>query len=1309
MHRSGTSAITRGLEVLGVELGSSLMPGIAGNNEKGFFEDLDVYNLNNEILQALGHTWHTWSPLTVGELTGAATRQFRLRAVELLRAKTAGIATFGLKDPRIARLLPFWQTVFEHLNADVRYVIAIRNPLSVARSLAKRDAIAPTQSHYLWLEHALTAITFSDGCERVVVDFDQLMADPGLALSRIGRRIGHTLDINDARFEEYAKHFLETSLRHSHFKSHDLDLEATLPAAVAEFYRALLAIATGQNHLEDTGFSALLRKLGEHAQLLHPALRAWQAAEQRADAVAESLRQIEARLASADEAQALPVEPAGPAQTPVLDPASSGNAGGPQYPDTRGGPATGGARVARVLALEKSHANLDKRVLDLHREVATRDGQLAELRRVLALRNAEYTQQIDPAAALRESAAAALGVAQSRHEQKVDELAATLAERESAASFHASQAAALTEQLAAARRENAQGESRQMQLAQETAQLNAALTRVENERAQQRHAHQCHALELEIAVGNQEQGRLAKTAEVEALRARLNVVENSRLWRWLGPLRRVHRAMLATKPAAVERTIRAYRQLPVSAAVKQRIKGTVFRVTGPLFAAHDSYRRWRAFQEIKPEPESRAMACSSALQASPVAPGSMPLNARRPAVSANLPIADGHWEWSDYAPVKARIQRIKAERMARVTPPRASLLEIGNQALEVAAAKVRLHPALERPEVSIIVPVFNNLRITLECLWSIALHDDRKVTFEVIVADDASTDDTARICASIPHLRLLRNDSNLGFLRNCNQALQHVRGRYTLYLNNDVQVTPGWLAALVDTFQRFPDAGAAGPRVIYPSGHLQEAGVAFRPDGGADMVGLNDNPQAPRYRYARRVDYVSGACLMLPTALARQLGGFSEEFLPCYCEDGDLCLQVSEAGHAVYYNPAATVVHHLSKTTDAVDSGLKMRAITSNIATLARKWPHRLNETVIPRVIAFYLPQFHPFPENDKWWGKGFTEWANVTRARPNFVGHFQPRLPADLGFYDLRLPEIMEHQVELARRYGIHGFCHYYYWFGGKRLLERPIEQMLASGKPDFPFCLCWANENWTRRWDGQDQDVLIAQAHSSEDDDAVIRDLMRYFRDRRYIRIDGRPLVLVYRVTLFPDFAATARRWRTACREQGIGEIYIAMVESLELVHMQADPARFGCDASVEFPPQELAETKAPSGEIINPEFKGQVADYRDLAARFATREPPAYTRFQGVATGWDNTARRQHTSFCFEHATPGAFQAWLEETLNQTRLQHSGDERLVFVNAWNEWAEGAYLEPDLRFGHTYLEAVRNALDAALLLRPPSGAGGA
>jgi lipopolysaccharide biosynthesis protein len=352
-------------------------------------------------------------------------------------------------------------------------------------------------------------------------------------------------------------------------------------------------------------------------------------------------------------------------------------------------------------------------------------------------------------------------------------------------------------------------------------------------------------------------------------------------------------------------------------------------------------------------------------------------------------------------------------------------------------------------------------------------------------------------------------------------------------------------------------------------------------------------------------------------------------------------------------------------------------------------------------MLAFYLPQFHPIPENDAWWGKGFTEWANVANAKPNFVGHYQPRQPADLGYYDLRVPEVMQHQAALAKRYGIDGFCFYYYWFNGKRLLEQPLEHLLGDGAVDMPFCLCWANENWTRRWDGRDSEILMVQNHGDADDLRVIEDLMRYFRSPNYIRVNGKLLLIIYRVTLFPDFKRTASRWRKACREAGVGELHLTMVESFELVHKGALPSEYGCDAAVEFPPQELAEVRQPSGEIINPEFEGQVADYRDLAVRYATRPNPGYCRFRGVSAGWDNTARRQNNSFCFEQATPGAFQAWLEKSVEKTKDELSGDERIIFINAWNEWAEGAYLEPDRRFGHTFLEAVRNARESAHLQR--------
>jgi lipopolysaccharide biosynthesis protein len=349
------------------------------------------------------------------------------------------------------------------------------------------------------------------------------------------------------------------------------------------------------------------------------------------------------------------------------------------------------------------------------------------------------------------------------------------------------------------------------------------------------------------------------------------------------------------------------------------------------------------------------------------------------------------------------------------------------------------------------------------------------------------------------------------------------------------------------------------------------------------------------------------------------------------------------------------------------------------------------------RAIAFYLPQFHPIPENDLWWGKGFTEWTNVTKARPNFEGHYQPHLPADLGFYDLRLPEARERQAELAGEYGIHGFCYYHYWFGGRRLLERPFNEVLSSGRPDFPFCLLWANENWTRRWDGLDNEILMAQRHSGEDDRNFIRSLLPAFEDRRYIRVNGKPLLLVYRVGLLPDARRTAAIWREEVKNAGIGEIYLCAVQR-DRLHI--DPRSYEFDSAAEFPPYSPTINKLDSQIAkINSSFVGIVCDYWLNANAMIYRPKPAYTLFKGVMTGWDNTPRLQDASLIYVNSAPEAYEYWLGKAVEHMIANYNGDERLVFINAWNEWAEGAHMEPDRRYGRRFLEATRNVLSMAQL----------
>lgn len=718
-----------------------------------------------------------------------------------------------------------------------------------------------------------------------------------------------------------------------------------------------------------------------------------------------------------------------------------------------------------------------------------------------------------------------------------------------------------------------------------------------------------------------------------------------------------------------------YHGLPLNQSRKRQGKALFFTLFGWAVSDFPAYRRWK----LENQAEVRVL----------------PHNEPELGQFGN---ADGVSEWQDYHAVRARIDLAEQSRMGalRISP----LPMISANSLEREIRRIRLPQACDSPQVSIVIPVYNEVRYTIECLISISENTAANIGYEVLIGDDASTDETRKLLGSVENLKVISHAENLGFLRNCNQVAAQSRGSYILFLNNDVQVTPGWLEALLGAFENDPLVGVAGPKVVYPSGHLQEAGVYLKPDCSAVMIGLNDDPERPQYNFARTVDYCSGACLLIDGTLFRQLGGFDDRYAPAYFEDADLCMRVTESGRKIAYRPAAVVIHHLSKSSDARGSEFKLKCIARNLQKFTERWQPVVDRGSSVRTIAFYLPQFHPIPENDHWWGKGFTEWRNVAKAVPNFAGHYQPRQPADLGHYDLRVAGIMEEQAALARRYGIHGFCFYYYWFAGHRLLEMPVERMLQTGQPKFPYCLCWANENWTRRWDGMDQEILIGQQHSEEDDRAVILDLIRHFRGENYIRVNGRPLLLVYRVGLFPDFARTAAQWREICRKEGVGEIHLAMVESFEMVSSGVSPEQYGCDASVEFPPLGMAEVKPPSGPIVNPEFCGATADYRDLAARFATREQPAYKRFRCVMPGWDNTARRQHSGFCFEHATPGAFQAWMEAAVEQTMRCYSGDERVIFVNAWNEWAEGAYLEPDRRFGHTYLEAIRNGMDAGKFL---------
>ena len=343
------------------------------------------------------------------------------------------------------------------------------------------------------------------------------------------------------------------------------------------------------------------------------------------------------------------------------------------------------------------------------------------------------------------------------------------------------------------------------------------------------------------------------------------------------------------------------------------------------------------------------------------------------------------------------------------------------------------------------------------------------------------------------------------------------------------------------------------------------------------------------------------------------------------------------------------------------------------------------SNTLPVRLLAFYLPQFHPTPENDLWWGKGFTEWTNVTKAEPLFSGHHQPHLPSDLGFYDLRVRETRHEQIALAKQYGIDGFCYYYYWFSGTRILNRPLDDMLADPDSDMPFCLCWANENWTRRWDGADHDILIAQKYLPTDDIEFIKSVIPFISDPRYIRLNGAPFIVVYQPQHLTAPRKTLDTWREYCEQNGIGKIHVCAA----LTNDNENYAKLGFDSGLQFPPHNRKCGSVNDRVDFYTPFHGCVVEYSELAQSYLDESYPHANVFRTVCPSWDQTARVGSRAFIALNGTPANYEYWLKESIRKTVEDFPGQERFVFINAWNEWAEGCHLEPDRHHQRQFLEA--------------------
>lgn len=363
------------------------------------------------------------------------------------------------------------------------------------------------------------------------------------------------------------------------------------------------------------------------------------------------------------------------------------------------------------------------------------------------------------------------------------------------------------------------------------------------------------------------------------------------------------------------------------------------------------------------------------------------------------------------------------------------------------------------------------------------------------------------------------------------------------------------------------------------------------------------------------------------------------------------------------------------------------------------------------KTIAIYLPQYHPIPENDEWWGTGFTEWTNVTKAKPLFKGHYQPQLPADLGFYDLRLEESRIAQEKLAKENGIFGFCYYHYWFNGKRILQEPLDRKLKNPNEDLPFMICWANENWTRVWDGSENKILLEQKYGDKDDIEHINHLLTYLKDPRYIKYQGKHILAIYKSELLPDPKKTIEIWKKQAKTEGIDLLLCRMDAHGKIGEHFLDS---GFDKSIDFQPfghysESFKKMKSKERNTLTYRFikkiknkflneskfdeylslREGIFDYEEYVKYYCDQPPLPDSCFPCITPGWDNTSRRKNNYFLFKNSSPEMFSKWFEQIIKNNQNK----ETLLFINAWNEWAEGNHLEPCQKWGKQYLNVLKTA----------------
>jgi GT2 family glycosyltransferase len=906
MHRSGTSLLTRICNLLGADVGPDVMPP-GPDNPTGFWEHRGVVAANDRILAELGLSWRDPLPLPDDWLSRSSLARSKESVCAMLEADFASSALPCIKDPRLCRLIPFWEQVFDALSWEPRYVLVGRNPLEIQHSLATRNGLRPGVSLLLWLRYSLEAERLTRSRQRAFVSYESLLDGWAPALGKVGESLGIVWPALDQDRSGEIDAFVHPELRHHRYTDNDVKDDARLPAIVWETLRAFRKAEEHPSQAA-TLCAGVDRELDRYVSLIDPLLdelarQGTGLAQGRLEEV-ERARTESAALIAQHNRDAVEIEHL--------------------KGEARAAQGIAEARAGEIRQLAAAYKNKEQEALGLATErdlIGQQRNRLAQEhdreRRAWQEQRERLEQELQVAREQREHLARELEqerqAAQEQRERLEQErqvtrehLARELEQERQAAQEQRERLEQERQAVREQREHLAQGLEQERQAAQEQRE------RLKQERqvVREQREHLAQELEQERQAAQEQRERLKQEREqtINALREewverleQLGAEHESQMSELRGRLENRERELAEARDLAD--VLRKERQ-ELELKCDYMYYSMSWKLTHPFRVI------WRGFSRVTPSrlkmavrhlPRAFLVLRSQGPRALWEKAGrrlrSVPSSAQAPALLQGLS--------EDYAPL--------------------SLREGG------------------QPKASIVIPVFNNLPYTYNCLAALAEHDSR-YEFEVIVVNDASTDHTERVLGRVQGLRLLNNERNFGFVRSCNRGAATATGDYVIFLNNDTQVQDGWLDALIDTFSNRDDAGVVGSRLIYPDGRQQEAGGIVWQDGSAWNYGRLDDPNRPEYSYLRAVDYCSGASLAVRRTIFQELGGFDEHYAPAYYEDTDFAFRVREHGYQVYYQPLSVVVHFegVSSGTDETDASNVKRYQILNREKFFARWSQAL-------------------------------------------------------------------------------------------------------------------------------------------------------------------------------------------------------------------------------------------------------------------------------------------------------------------------------------------------------------------------------